>query len=318
MTKNIIIKKEGKVKMSQPKILNIQKFSVHDGDGIRTTIFFKGCGLRCWWCHNPESQIYSKQLMFDRERCTGCGLCVSACPNGAISIGEDHKAVTDMTKCTVCGTCFDYCIDENRQSVGKEYEIDDLIKIIKQDLQFYEQSGGGVTLSGGEVMTQDIDYIEELCRRIKKEGINIAIDTCGFAPEENYRRLLPYVDTFLYDIKSLNDEVHKKYMGQSNKLILSNLEFLAQNDANINIRIPTIKTVNADKESMQDIIEYLLKTTGTVRVNLLPYHNTGSSKYDRLGREYLADYLEVPSNEEMEEIQDMFVKAGFKDVKIGG
>lgn len=304
--------------MSQPKVINIQKFSVHDGDGIRTTIFFKGCLLECWWCHNPESQSYKKELMFDSDRCQGCGMCISACPSQAIKLDDDCVAVTDTEKCTLCETCFDYCLNNNRQIVGQEYEIDQLLEIIKKDNQFYEETGGGVTLSGGEVMTQDIGYIEELCKRIKKEDINIAIDTCGYAPQKNYERLLPYVDTFLYDIKTLNDEKHKKYMGKSNDLILSNLEFLAKNGANINIRIPLIKPVNSDMESVNDIIEYLKEKIGIVKVNLLPYHNTGSSKYQRLGVDYKAKDLETPTKEELEAIKNLFIENNFVNVKIGG
>lgn len=304
--------------MNYPNIVNIQKFSIHDGDGMRTTIFFKGCHLNCWWCHNPESQKYYPEFMFDKEKCTGCGYCVKACSHDAIHISEEGKAVTDPTKCVLCGECFDYCLQNAREKVGRTYEIEELVKICEKDQMFYEESGGGVTLSGGEIMSQDIDYLEELCKRLHNKGFNIAIDTCGYAPQENYERLLPYVDTFLYDIKTLNDELHQKYMGKSNKKILSNLEFIAKKGADINIRIPVVVPVNDDEKSMLDIIHYLKENVGIVRVNLLPYHSTGSSKYEKLGRPYLAKDLMVPSKEHMEELKKLFQDHGFKQVKIGG
>ena len=303
--------------MNYPYIINIQKYSVHDGDGIRTTIFFKGCHLRCWWCHNPESQNYKPEFMFDRAKCTGCGFCVRACKKGAIQI-IDGKAVTDPKKCTLCGECFDYCVQEARQKVGRTYKIDELVKICEKDQIFYEQSGGGVTLSGGEVMSQDIDYLEELCKQLKKKGFNVAMDTCGHAPIKNYERLLPYVDTWLYDVKVIDDAKHKKYIGKTNETVLRNLKFIAQHGANINIRIPVVEPVNNDERSMLDIIEFLEKNVGICKVNLLPYHSTGSSKYARLGRPYLAKDLKVPSKENMEALKQLFQNHGFKRVKIGG
>lgn len=304
--------------MNYPNVINIQKYSVHDGDGIRTTIFFKGCQLSCWWCHNPESQNYFPEFMFDREKCTGCGYCAKACTHDAITISEEGKAVTDLKECVLCGDCFDYCLQNAREKVGKTYEIEELVKICEQDQMFYEQSGGGVTLSGGEVMSQNMEYLEELCKQLHKKGFNIAIDTCGYAPEKNYERLLPYVDTFLYDIKTMDDEVHQKYMGKSNAKILSNLEFIALRGANINIRIPVVEPVNSDEKSITDMIEYLKEKIGIVKVNLLPYHSTGSSKYDKLNRPYFAQDLQVPSEEHMEALKQLFLKNGFKQVKIGG
>lgn len=305
--------------MKQPLIVNVQKFSVHDGNGIRTSIFFKGCMLSCWWCHNPETQASHREMMFDASKCTGCGFCMKACSHDAIRISTTTgKAVTDPAKCVTCGACVDYCPHEAREVVGRTYTIDELVDIALEDQQFYDRTGGGVTLSGGECMLQNSEYMEELCRRLHFEGINIAIDTCGFAPLDNYRRLVPYVDTWLYDVKTLDDEKHRKYIGQSNKVILRNLEFLAQNGAHINIRIPTVAGVNDDDESMTAIIDYLKEKVGITPVNLLPYHSIGSSKYTRLGRPYLAEEMEPPSEERMEQLKGMFLASGYTDVNIGG
>lgn len=304
--------------MSKPLVTNIQKYSIHDGDGIRTSVFFKGCPLKCVWCHNPETQNFKKQILTNREKCTGCGACVKACPSGAIRM-EDGKAVTDHDKCTGCGVCTDYCLQNIREIAGEAYEIRDLVKMLRKDQMFYEESGGGVTLSGGEVMCMDMDYIEKLVKELHHHGISVTIDTCGYAPYENFERILPYVDTFLYDIKAIDNTVHKKYIGVDNTLILENLEKLSQAQGRIYIRIPTIKGVNADRESMQAVIDWL-KTHNihVAQVNLLPYHNTGSSKYGRLETAYEGDSLSTPDKEEMQQLVDMFQKAGFNNTKIGG
>lgn len=304
--------------MSKPLVTNIQKYSIHDGDGIRTSVFFKGCPLKCVWCHNPETQNFKKQILTNREKCTGCGACVKACPSGAIRM-EDGKAVTDHDKCTGCGVCTDYCLQNIREIAGEAYEIRDLVKMLRKDQMFYEESGGGVTLSGGEVMCMDMDYIEKLVKELHHHGISVTIDTCGYAPYENFERILPYVDTFLYDIKAIDNTVHKKYIGVDNTLILENLEKLSQAQGRIYIRIPTIKGVNADRESMQAVIDWL-KTHNihVAQVNLLPYHNTGSSKYGRLETTYEGDSLSAPDKEEMQQLVDMFQKAGFNNTKIGG
>ena len=164
-----------------PLITSIQKYSIHDGDGIRTTVFFKGCPLSCVWCHNPETQCYGKDVMYDRERCTGCQSCVNVCPQHAIHADGD-RVVTDTDVCDRCGTCLDYCVNNLRELAGKEYTVEELVKELRKDEMFYEESGGGVTLSGGEVMTSDMDYVEKLVTKLHHMGITVTVDTCGFAP----------------------------------------------------------------------------------------------------------------------------------------
>lgn len=302
----------------KPLVTNIQKYSIHDGDGIRTSVFFKGCPLKCVWCHNPEMQAFQKQVLTNREKCTGCGFCVKGCPNGAIRM-EDGKAVTDRSLCGGCGACTDYCLRNIREVAGQEYEVRDLVKELKKDQMFYEQSGGGITLSGGEVMCMDMEYIEKLVKALDDQGITVMIDTCGYAPYDNFRRILPYVNTFLYDIKAIDSEVHKKYMGVGNELILENLEKLSADQGRIYIRIPVIREVNGDEESMQAVIDWLkAHDIHVAQVNLLPYHNTGSSKYSRLETEYEGVGFTAPDSEEMQHFVEMFQKAGFHNTKIGG
>lgn len=303
--------------LNLPNIINIQKYSIHDGDGIRTTIFFKGCPLSCLWCHNPESQNYGEELMYNGEKCTGCMACIDICPQKAIS-KEENQVFTDRNKCNLCKACIDYCVNNAREFVGKEYKVAQLVKEAEKDRMFYEESGGGITLSGGEVMTQNMDYIEELLKKLKKKGYNIAIDTCGQAPYENYTRVLNYVDTFLYDIKLMDNEKHIKYIGKSNKLILDNLKKLSEARANINIRIPLVESINTDDESIEDFIKFLKNNINVKKINLLPYHNTGKSKYERLQKVYEGVNFEAPSKERMDTIKDKFEKAGFINIKIGG
>ena len=300
-------------------VTNIQKYSIHDGDGIRTTVFFKGCHLRCQWCHNPETQNFEKELQVDVPKCTGCGKCAAACPHGAISISTEGKSVTDRSKCVVCGRCESACLGNYRTVVGRDYTVDELVKICMQDLMFYEESGGGVTLSGGEVMAMDTDYIKKLVRILYREGVSVDIDTCGQAPYSNYEAILPFVDTWLYDIKVIDDDKHRKYMGIGNKLILENLTRLAAAGAKIYIRIPVVREVNGDQESMAEIISFL--RAGDIRplqVNLLPYHSTGSHKYGKLGMEYPGQSLTAPTDEEMQGFVAQWNEAGFGNVKIGG
>lgn len=305
--------------MNEPYVINVQKFSVHDGDGVRTTIFFKGCLLSCKWCHNPESQSFTKDLMYYQERCTGCGMCIEVCPKKAVTRVGD-KVTTNRKLCEGCGVCTDYCVNNAREIAGERYTVSQLINMAEKDRIFYEQSHGGITLSGGEVMIQNNDFIVELARKLKKKGYNIAIDTCGQAPTENYERILPYVDMFLYDVKVIDKEKHIKYIGKPNDLILKNLKFISDNGACINIRIPVIGGVNDNEKDMQDIIDWLEEHEIKVyRVNLLPYHNTGSGKYGRLEIPYEGDDFYKPSKEAMEGFKKMFEDANITTtVKIGG
>ena len=300
-------------------ITNIQKFSIHDGDGIRTTVFFKGCPLKCEWCHNPETQRFEKEMQVDGEKCTGCGTCASVCPNGAVRMTEDHRPSWDPKACTFCGKCENFCPAGVREIVGREYTVKELTKELMKDQMFYEESGGGVTFSGGEVMSMDMDFILAMAKELKRQDVTLTIDTCGYVPYERFEKILPYVNTFLYDVKVMDPELHKKYMGTDNKLILENLIRLSQDGARIYIRIPTIKEVNGNEENMKETIAFLKQhDIHPAGVNLLPYHDTGSGKYAKLDMEYKGTDLHAPDKEEMEALAALFVNAGFTNTKIGG
>jgi len=300
--------------MNKANIFNIQKFSVHDGPGIRTTIFFKGCPLRCLWCHNPESQNGKNQMLLDRDKCILCGNCVRVCSQGAVKI-ENNVPVTDMDKCIGCRQCEIYCIPGARELVGREYTVEEVMKEVLKDEVFYNQSGGGVTLSGGEPLFQ-IDFVEELLVKLKGKNIHTAVDTCGAVNFENIRRVSAYTDVFLYDIKLMDDKKHKEFTGVSNKLILDNLRKLSEIHKNINLRMPIIEGVNADVKHIEDTMDFI-KGLNIVKINLLPYHDIAKHKYKKLDIPYEEDKMSKPSEDKMQHFKEMLEKEGY-EVKIGG
>lgn len=300
--------------MKKGLVFSIQKFCVHDGPGIRTTVFFKGCPLACPWCHNPESQCYEKEILVNPDLCTLCGRCQAVCPSGAIEIIKGNLTY-NQEKCNGCGSCEEHCLRSARQVTGKEYTLESLMQEIEKDRPFYEQSGGGVTFSGGEVMMQ-IDFVEKLAQRCRDRGISVVIDTCGYVPQKYFERILNYVDLFLYDIKLMNDELHQQFMGKGNKLILDNLKFLSEEGAKINLRIPLIGGVNTDDGHIRGILE-MIKDVSIQSINLLPYHDVAKDKYRKLNKGYDEKKFYIPSDERLTEIKDVFQKLNYK-VQIGG
>ncbi len=300
--------------MNTANIFNVQKFSVHDGPGIRTTVFFKGCPLRCLWCHNPESMSGKKQMLFDSDKCVFCGTCVKICPQNAVK-AENNRIITDESECVYCGQCEVYCIPGARQVVGRDYTVEELFKEVIKDKVFYEQSGGGVTVSGGEPLLQT-DFVEEFFKRLKEENIHTAVDTCGVVKFENIRRISRYTDVFLYDIKLMDDAKHKEFTGMSNELILDNLKKLSEIHKNINLRMPIIEGVNADVNHIEKTMNFI-NGFGIKKVNLLPYHDIAVHKYRKLGIVYEGEKMSKPSDEKMRFIKKMFEREGY-EVKIGG
>ena len=271
-------------------VFDIQRSSFVDGPGIRTTVFFKGCNLRCAWCHNPESQSAALQMMFYKNKCTGCGKCKEKCPNS-------------LEKCDFCGRCTLYCPHDAREICGKEYTVEEILRVILKDKTFYENSDGGVTFSGGECMLQ-IDFLEEILKECKKNGIHTAVDTAGHVPFEKFERILPYTDLFLFDVKCLDSEKHKRYTGVGNELILENLARLLRADARVWIRIPVIPEVNDTVEEMKAIRQLLDGCGSPEKVELLPYHALGEHKYEALGKSPCA--FSVPSEKRMALLKSIF------------
>ncbi len=318
-------------------IFNIQKFSVHDGPGIRTTVFFKGCPLGCRWCHNPEGQHVAKELVILQSRCLGCGTCVAVCPERAIApasgilratetaeavrtaattdASEPPKVVTDRKKCTVCGECAAVCPVAAREIAGKEVTSNWVMEQILKDRMFYEQSGGGATFSGGEPLMQP-EFLRELLIRCKDEDIGTAVDTSGCAPWEVVEQVAPLTDIFLYDVKMVDPEKHVKYTGTSNKTILDNLVRLCRIHESIIARIPIVPGVNDDDKNIQDTGRFLAGLN-IRQVNILPYHNMGSDKYTRLGMAYSMEGTPQPENGAMLRTKEQLEKFGLT-VKIGG
>jgi len=276
--------------MEQGMLYDIAHGSFVDGPGVRTTVFFKGCNLKCSWCHNPESQSYAPQIIFYQNKCIGCMECQNVCPN-------------HLKNCTLCGECTKYCPVSARKICGKVWTLDEVMKNILQDKMFFQISGGGVTFSGGECMLQ-IDFLESLLKRCRQEGIHTAVDTAGHVPWEYFEKILPYADMFLYDVKCYSPQLHKEGTGVSNERILNNLQKLSKCfHGDIIIRIPVIPGYNMDTEEMKKIADFL-KSIRHSKVELLGYHKLGENKYAAIAKE-LKQYA-VPDAAEIKQLEELF------------
>lgn len=302
--------------MSEPLIFDIQKFSVHDGPGIRTIVFFKGCPLRCQWCANPESHEFEPQLLLYPTKCIGCGKCVTVCEFGCFSLNDNKEVVFNRTKCIQCCKCSKTCYAESRRQSGKAMTIEEIIKEVDKDMVFYKNSGGGITFSGGEAMCFP-EVVYELAKYYKDKGVSTAIETCGCVDWENYEKVLTYMDLVMFDLKIIDNEKHIIYTGGSNKQILENMKMISK-IVNTIVRIPIIPTINDSKKEIDDFGKFISEMKGNINtIHILPYHNLGINKYHSLGKKYLLEDLEVPSEEHMDEIKAHLEGYGF-NVIIGG
>lgn len=283
------------------KIFDIKKFAIHDGDGIRTTVFFKGCPLRCVWCHNPEGISFKGELQYIENKCLNCGICVKACDYGAHRMENlTHKFNRNL--CVSCGKCAKNCLGEALIYCGREMTVDEVVAIVLEDKEFYLNSGGGVTLSGGECLCQ-ADFCAELLKKLKEYNINCNIDTCGYVDKSAIDKVLPYTDVFLYDIKHIDSELHKKYTGVPNEKIIENLKYINSLKKDIEVRIPLIPDVNDDANTIGKIGELLGGLDMVKKVKILPYNNLAGSKYEILGLENTMPKVAPPTKDKMEEVK---------------
>lgn len=295
-------------------IFNIQRYSIHDGPGIRTTVFLKGCPLSCWWCQNPEGQQDGQEIVFWDNRCLGCGRCSEHCPSEAIQM-KNGKPVTDQTRCLLCGECSQVCPAEAREILGRKMTVDEVIKEIEKDLVFYEESGGGVTFSGGEPLSQ-IKFLNDLLDCCKQVGIHTAVDTCGYFSWEVLEKVAPKVNLFLYDLKLMDSRKHQKYTGVTNEIILENLKRLSLGHHNIYIRLPLISGISDDTQNIKELGRFL-SPLNIAQVNLLPYHEIAVDKYYRLNKPYRLSQTKPHSEKILVKISEALKVFGLK-VKIGG
>ncbi|NIN00298.1 MAG: glycyl-radical enzyme activating protein [candidate division Zixibacteria bacterium] len=302
--------------MSTGVVFDIKRYAIHDGPGIRTTVFFKGCLLDCPWCHNPEGKAKEKEFMWWQEKCIKCGDCQSACPKGAISFSND-SLLLNKAKCDLCGACADACHSEALKLVGQKVTVDQVMREIQKDVAFYDESGGGVTLSGGEPLLQP-DFSYSLLKACKELGIHTAVDTCGHTDSEILLRISRHVDLFLYDLKVIDDDKHRKFTGVSNSLIVKNLKKLSDSGQQIIVRFPLVPGVNDSQKDIHELGEFVSSLKGVRELNILPYHKGGAEKSKRLrgsANPFFSNHSR--SAEMLSQIQKKLKGFGLK-IQIGG
>lgn len=299
--------------MTTACIFNIMRFATHDGPGIRTTVFFKGCPLECSWCHNPESQNFQPDRMYFENRCRHCLDCLPACPEHAISEADGFVSTSDA--CTYCGYCATVCMTEARQIAGRRYTVAELIEEVEKDVVFFDDSGGGVSLSGGEPLSQPA-FVAAFLTACRERGIGTVVETCGYANPDTFVNTALLADLILFDLKLVDPEKHRRHTGVPNELILRNLAALIERDAAVTVRVPIVPGVNDSEEDRVRFAECL----GALRprqVELLPYHPAGANKYRRLGMEYKLMDTPRPEEADIARFRDVLSGAGLH-VTIGG
>jgi len=297
-------------------IFDIKRYAIHDGPGIRTTVFFKGCTLRCQWCHNPEGIIFEREIMFRSSRCAEeCWDCVPRCPKKAIKKKGNVIAI-DKKKCDLCGICGDVCAYEAVAIIGRDVTIHEILEEVEKDRIFYDESGGGVTISGGEPLAQG-DFLLTLLDELNIRDIHVAVDTSGSVPYEILEEVSQRADLILYDLKVMNEHRHRVFTGKSNTQILENLRRLNETGNNVIIRMPVLRGLNDDQENIQSMVDFLLPLNNSWPINLLPFHRGGEGKLMRLNKKSPLVEFKTPSSKKLEGVRDILSSHGFS-VKIGG
>lgn len=303
--------------MTYGSIFDIRRYSIHDGPGIRTAVFLKGCPATCLWCHNPEGQSFEQEVMHWPGKCTGCGLCSLICPEGALSM-EHGRPVMASQACTGCGKCVEVCPTRARSIVGREMSVPEVMNEVELDRAFFDESGGGVTFTGGEPLAQP-EFLYELAETCRDLEIHTAVDTSGLAGPRVIEQLAPLVDLWLYDVKTVDCDSHISAVGCANELPISNLRWLVNQGRDVMLRIPLIPGFNDDDGSLAGFVGLLesLDWKRPAQVAILPYHRLGNEKYARLGRRYRMGEVGEPGGDDIDRARRVFESAGI-GVRIGG
>lgn len=299
-------------------IFKFERYAIHDGPGIRTVVFLKGCPLRCRWCSSPESWNDYPELGFYTDKCTQCGACVETCLVGAIKTTVDSRIVTDLQLCNNCAECVVVCPTGARRMIGKTVTVDEVLSEIEKDTVFYHRSDGGITLSGGEP-TMQTGFVAAILKGCLERGIHTAIETCGHVKWENLEKIMPFLDLVYIDIKHISSERHRELTGKGNELIMTNIEKMEKYFANtpLIVRIPVITGVNDAIEDIKSIAIFIHKSKVVKRIELLPYHRYGHNMYNILSKEYALEKVKVPSKKQLNKMKAIFQSFQVQ-VQVGG